>query len=215
MATRYSAPKAETKYSWLTGILDTFYISDERLEEHLKKLAKLGVTPACHEGCHACCLEPTVPITAPELAVISWYASEVLEGDIRTRVKRRLMEHNTRLECPFLLDRTCSIYPVRPLICRQFLIKAKPCEIGEHVLETRPQDMIPLPKETLIRPVAMRLLDYFQLKNTEAKRKAFESGFIVKNAREMHLYDWTQIVKTMEYFDNEAKSIVNLPDVTR
>lgn len=214
MATRYSAPQAEAKYPWLTGILDTFFVSDTQVEEHLRKIAKKGVVPACHQGCQACCLEPSVPITAPELTVISWYASEVLSGDIRARVKKRLIEHNTRLECPFLVDRVCSIYAVRPLICRQFLINLEPCKEGEHVLETRPHDIVPLPRETVIRPVAMRLLDYYKLKSPTAKRKAFESGFIVKNAREMHLYDWTQIAQTMEHFDNAAQPI-NPPDAAR
>jgi len=207
MATRFSSPQAEAKYSWLIGILDTFYISDSQVEAHLKKIAKNGVVPACHQGCHACCLEPTVPITAPELTVISWFASEVLAGDIRTQVKKRLFEHNSRLECPFLVDRACSIYAVRPLICRQFLIKSKPCEIGEHVIETRPHDIVPLPRETVIRPIAMRLLDHYQFKSPTAKRKAFESGFIVENARDMHLYDWAEIAKTMELFDNMAQPV--------
>lgn len=204
MATRYSNPQAEAKYSWLTGILDTFFISDIHLEEHLVKLAKKGVVPACHEGCHNCCLKPTVPVTAPELAVISWYASEVLTGNARSDVKHRLSEHDSRLECPFLIDRVCSIYPVRPLICRQFLIKSKSCEVNENVLETRVQDIIPLPRDTLIRPVAMRLLDYYKFKNTTAKQKAFESGFIVKNARDMHLHDLTSIARIMEHFDNKT-----------
>lgn len=151
MANRYSSPQAEAKYPWLTGILDTFYISDVQVEEHLRKIAKNGVVPACRQGCQACCLEPSVPFTAPELAVISWYASEVLAGDLRARVKTRLIEHRSRLECPFLVDRVCSIYEVRPLICRQFLVKSKPCEEGEHVLETRPHDIVPLPRETNLR----------------------------------------------------------------
>ncbi|WP_292996053.1 YkgJ family cysteine cluster protein [Nitrosomonas sp.] len=208
MTTRYSSPQAEAQYSWLSGILDTFYISDTQVEAHLQKTAKKGIVPSCHRGCHACCLKPTVPITEPELMVISWYVSEVLLGEIRAQVKIRLIEHRSRLECPFLVERSCSIYPIRPLICRQFLVKSKPCEVGEDVLETRPQDVMSLPRETVIRPVAMRLLDYYQLKSSTAKRKAFESGFIGKSAREMHLYDWTQIATTMDHFDNMVQFII-------
>lgn len=204
MATRYTAREAEAKYKWLKGILDTFYISDAQVEDHLETISKKGITPACHKGCHACCLKPTVPFTEPELTAISWYASEVLSGDLRPRVKQRLIEHKERLECPFLVDQVCSIYPVRPLICRQFLVKTKACEIDEDVSQSRPQDIIPLPRETVIRPVAMRLLDHYKFKSPIAKRKAFEAGFISHNARDMHDFDWLLIAQTMQQFDGET-----------
>jgi uncharacterized protein len=203
MATRLSALAAEKKYPWLTTVLDTYYISDSQVEEHLARIAKKGINPACHKGCHACCLKVTVPFTEPELTAISWYASEVLTDKIRARVKQRLIEHAEILECPFLVDRVCSIYPVRPLICRQFLVKSKPCETEEDVADSRPQDIIPLPKDTVIRPVAMRLLDHYKFKSVTAKRKAFEAGFIVANAKNMHEFDWTIIAKTMAFFDGD------------
>lgn len=33
---------------------------------------------------------------------------------------------NLKLSCPFLLDNSCSIYPYRPLICRQYLVSSDP-----------------------------------------------------------------------------------------
>lgn len=138
-----------------------------------------------------CCLKPTVPITEPELTVISWMHRKVSAGETRAVVEERLLEHKGRLECPFLVDRACSIYPVRPVACRQFLVKSKPCAIGEDVVVTRPKDVIPLPRETVARPVAMRLLDHYQFRSAAAKRKAFDAGFIFRNARDMHEYDCT------------------------
>ena len=196
MAVRFSAPEAEAKYKWLKVILDTFYVSDALLEAHLENLARKGTKPACHKGCHACCLKPTVPFTEPELRAISWYASEVISGELRPVVRQRLLAHDQHLECPFLVDKACSIYPVRPLICRQFLVKEKPCEIGE--------DVIRLPREGVVRPVAMRLLDHYGFKTQRAKQKAFESGFIVDQARPMHEYNWTHIAKTMDLFEGPA-----------
>ena len=204
MATRFSHPQGEAQYAWLKPILDAFYISDAQVDEHLAKLARQGVTPACHKGCHACCLRPTVPFTEPELMAISWYASEVLAGETRQTVKQRLRNHDQTLECPFLVDRACSIYPVRPLICRQFLVKGQPCGVDEDITETRLDDVIPLPRDTVIRPVAMRLMDHYKFKSATAKRKAFEAGFIAQNAREMHEYNWNAIADTMGHFDNAA-----------
>ena len=199
MATRYSAPAAERQYAWLTPLLDTYYISDSKVEEDL---AARGLTPACHEGCHACCLKPTVPITELELVGISWYASEVLEGDLRATVKKRLIEHVTRLECPFLVDRKCSIYPVRPVVCRQFMVTTRPCAVGEDPLKTRPDDIVKLTREKVSRPVAMRLLDWpgYKLRTTASKRKAYESAFIVAQAHDMHEIDWAMVANTMAHF---------------
>ena len=205
MATRFVAPDAEAKYIWLKTVLDTYYISDVKAEEHLQQLAKKGITLACHKSCHACCLNATVPFTEPELTVISWYTSEVLSGELREQVRLRLIEHDERLECPFLVNKLCSIYPVRPLSCRQFLVKTQECLVGEDVAKTRPHDIIPLPRETVIRPVAMRLLDHWKFRNQIEKQKAFESGFIVHNATNMHEFDWTIMATTMELFDNEAQ----------
>ena len=201
MATRSSFPAAEAKYPWLKTVLDTYYLSDAHVEEHLAHVARKGVVPACHRGCDACCRKATVPFTEPELTAISWYASEVLQGDLRQRVKQRLIEHETTLECPFLVDGACSIYPVRPLICRQFLIKGMPCSVEEDVAKSRPQDIIPLPRETVIRPEAMRLLDHWKLGSVGKKKQAFEAGFIHHNAKDMHEFDWTKIAKTMQHFD--------------
>lgn len=200
MADRYSTPDAEGKYAWLPPLLDTYYTSDVAVEEDL---AQRDIKPACHSGCHACCLKPTVPVTAPELIGISWFASEVLAGELRAKVKQRLIEHESRLECPFLIDRKCSIYPMRPLACRQFLVTQRPCEIGEDPLETRPGDIVKLTREKVIRPTAMRLLEWpgYGLRTTAAKRTAFESGFIAANARDMDLYPWEQIAQTMERFE--------------
>lgn len=204
MAIRFAAKAAEQKYPWLTAVLDAYYINDAKVDEHLAKVSKKGTAVACHKGCDTCCLKPTVPFIDPELAAISWYASEVLSGEARTEVKERLLDHEARLECPFLIDGACSIYPVRPLACRQFLVKSKPCALGEDMVSDRPQDVIPLPRETLIRPVALRLLDHYEFKSPTAKRKAFETGFIHARAKNMHEFDWKIIAKAMEHFDRDA-----------
>jgi uncharacterized protein len=102
MATRYSFPAAEAKYPWLKTVLDTYYISDAQVEEHLVKIAKKGIVPACHKGCDSCCKRPTVPFTEPELTAISWYTSEELAGALRIRVKQQLKGSASHLSAPAL-----------------------------------------------------------------------------------------------------------------
>lgn len=193
-------PTAERKYKWLSNLLDTFAIADEGVAATRDHQAASGTPVACSNGCSACCKNPTVPITEPELIGISWYASEVLAGETRARVKERLETHMDRVECPFLIDDQCSIYPVRPLICRQYMVRSKPCSVGEHVDKTRPGDMV-MPPRSSIQKVAVQLLNHWDFQSRKAKLQAFENGFIGKHARDMHLYDWRQIANTMAIFD--------------
>ncbi len=204
MAIHLSFPKDEKKYLWLSNLLDTYYVSDQLVEDYLNAIAKKGTSSACHKGCHACCLNPVVPLTEPELIGISWYASEILSGDIRKIVKLRLYSHESTAECPFLVDKSCSIHPMRPLICRQFYVSSRACEPREDILSARPNDIVPIP-QSVIQPIAIKLLNYYGFKTQLKKIQAFKSGFIPENARPMHLYDWSNIAKTMERFDNVAR----------
>lgn len=205
MTDRFSHPAAEKKYVWLKTVLDTYHISDTLVDEQIAALQGKGQPPACHRGCYVCCMNSDVPITEPELLGISWYASEVLAGELRGIVKQRLFEHEATTECPFLVEGACSIYPVRPLICRQFYVASKACAPGEDILSSRMKDIVIFPKD-VYRQVAMRLLDHYGIQKLKAKTKAFESGFIPDHARSMHEYDWTLIARTMELFDAERRT---------
>jgi len=51
--------------------------------------------------------------------------------------------HYQRVPCPFLVDEACSIHPIRPLICREYLVTSPP----EHCVDpaTLQTEMVPLP----------------------------------------------------------------------
>jgi Fe-S-cluster containining protein len=51
--------------------------------------------------------------------------------------------HYQRVPCPFLVNEACSIHPIRPLICREYLVTSSP----EHCVDpaTRQTEMVPLP----------------------------------------------------------------------
>lgn len=186
----------EAKYPWLKILLDTYKTSDLLVAENLKCYSAIG----CEKGCSSCCENPTVPFTEPELMGISWFASEKLREPLRSRVKERLYAHDQTSECPFLVERTCSIYPVRPLICRQFYVKGRQCERGEDPARTRPEDMIS-PNRTIAKVSSMRLLEFWGAKTMLKKERMFAKGFMVENSRHMHNYDWSKIAETMGLFD--------------
>jgi Fe-S-cluster containining protein len=51
--------------------------------------------------------------------------------------------HYQRVPCPFLVDEACSIHPIRPLICREYLVTSSPeyC-VDPATLQT---EMVPMP----------------------------------------------------------------------
>lgn len=111
-----------------------------------------GKSITCREGCGVCChqLVPIVPIEARWLAdyveslpedrrviarsrftdaIRQLTESDLLDrvmaaGTLAGRPLRRLAAEyfHLRIPCPFLDEGSCSIYPVRPLACREYLV---------------------------------------------------------------------------------------------
>ena len=102
---------------------------------------------ACGPGCDICCRQP-IPVTPLEFLVIRAQMRFRLAPDIRARLERQHEEQCAaepeplRRPCPYLLDGACSVYAVRPLACRRYLVLGRPCAPGETCTESRPGDML-------------------------------------------------------------------------
>ncbi len=88
--------------------------------------------PACHLGCSHCC-HLRVVAYAHELVAIHSYVNSKLSSPKRLEIIERIdrqyekvkglteAEHFVvNVECPFLENRNCSIYPVRPMTCASY-----------------------------------------------------------------------------------------------
>lgn len=194
----------ELKYDWLSPLLDAYHVADAEVAvERVKHEKAGGRKVACHEGCHACCLNSTVPLNQFELMGLSFYASEVMEAEVREIVRTQLINHEETTACPFLVSGRCSVYPMRPIACRVFHVFDKSCEKGEDPIETRPNDIAPFfRKGDGAWLSAKRLLPLFGINGESAQRKAFESGFLFENTRPMHALDWSYVVQVMDAYDN-------------
>ena len=87
---------------------------DTKLQEYFRRDKEFI---HCASGCSACCENGDYPISQLELEFM-------MQGFINldNELKIRVQDNIKRLEkggmCPFLLDKKCSIYPYRPIICR-------------------------------------------------------------------------------------------------
>jgi Fe-S-cluster containining protein len=114
-----------------------------------------GKQVSCRKGCGACCRQP-VPLSLPEAWLIADIVAglpaarqatvreafaaadqiftratlkQKLLGpiDALDRMKELAFEYfSFGVPCPFLLDEACSIHPVRPSICREYLVTSPP-----------------------------------------------------------------------------------------
>lgn len=104
------------------------HLASEMSEQFLAKLP--AGTLACRSGCAHCCHQP-VGITAIEAITIVEHLRQTLSEADLARVRARVADahekargaataarFSTEHPCPFLEESRCSIYDVRPLVCR-------------------------------------------------------------------------------------------------
>lgn len=71
----------------------------------------------CKAGCSSCCEKGDYPVTEKELKQIMLGYS-ALDNESKIRVQNNIKTMERGGACPFLLDKLCSIYQYRPMICR-------------------------------------------------------------------------------------------------
>ena len=194
---RLKYPIDEAKYDWLPILLDAYHIADTGIASELKKgEVKRKTKVTCQSQCSNCCLRPVIPVTELELWGISWFASEKLQVHVRLVIKEQLLHHRQTPQCPFLFQSICSIYPVRPLACREFFMFGLPCKSNEHVEMTRPNDIWCHSRE-LARRIAIVMLPYYGIKDMNQKIEAFKNGYIANISQPMHQLPLERFASTM------------------
>lgn len=94
---------------------------------------------SCKKGCNFCC-RINVDVMPEEAEVIAEYCREndipISKDYLKKQMKIRKEEigFSSVAACVFLKDGECSIYPVRPLACRKYLVATPPedCDIKFH-----------------------------------------------------------------------------------
>ncbi len=130
----------------LTKVVKLFY---SELDEELSK-----INTVCLKGCSYCCYHP-IYVTQLEGSYVEdhlitniglslfetiqgqwleWYNKcerrnlffNYPEFHIKERIDRDNKYYMSDIKCPFLINRECTIYDVRPIICRTYFVKKNP-----------------------------------------------------------------------------------------
>jgi Fe-S-cluster containining protein len=113
---------------------------DQRIGAALDVARRAGVEPTCRRGCSHCCRQ-RVHASTTELAAIAAYVEREMSPPELAEIMRRIETWESWVECdllwlvergvdegeafeqygptcPLLVDDECSVYEVRPLVCR-------------------------------------------------------------------------------------------------
>ena len=111
--------------------LSAFFLADH-LTRRFEAEAELPHPVACQDGCDSCCYNQ-VELTPPEALLIGHHIAQQFseaEKDLLLAHVARIIEiikamgpaesaaRRREIPCPLLRNRTCSVYPARPLVCR-------------------------------------------------------------------------------------------------
>ncbi len=149
---RVSFPAMGQQPPWFEALLDAYAFLDAAMNA---EVAAGDRSPACGEGCDACCRQP-IPATLAEIMGIQRYLKAYPYGG-------RGGGAGTAEHCRFLADGRCSVYPVRPFACRRYIVFSKPCVPGEDATVSRPSDVLAPSRGILLHALRMTLPLYRML----------------------------------------------------
>ncbi len=191
----------KVKLPWLGLLLDAYEIIDRGVRTAIQReVKKHGRKLACKKGCSNCCkTHKDIPVYPSELVGIYWYAIEKITQPIRQPLKKQLAFHK-KPECPFLVNGDCSIYPLRPVACRQFNVFTKECEKKEDPYHTRRGDVLS-PIKDYTEKAFYVMLPFYGIINEKDKKLAIKNNLIHAHAQNLHSINWKLLSKRMDDFD--------------
>ncbi|MDO5484513.1 MAG: YkgJ family cysteine cluster protein [Desulfovibrionaceae bacterium] len=151
---RLNMPRHERQHRWLPLLLDCYAVIDASVQQALDSTDK---ALACHVGCTACCRH-TIPLSTLEALGLKFAVENLLDAHSRTSLSATA-PHSGGL-CCFNHEGACTVYALRPIACRRYLVTGQPCERGEAPLDTRPDAVLQPSRRMLRQAVALTLPFY-------------------------------------------------------
>ncbi len=153
-----------------------------------------GIIPSCELGCCHCCRHLIPANIAEAHALVQYVRREFSAGQIdalRMRTQQwhewdhsRPGRHPSAIideqadvpgyehSCPMLVDGKCSVYPVRPLVCRTHYVSSPPlsCSTVNDPISTEAAPVVLTSVLDAARPFSMALSDHVEDAGLDASR---------------------------------------------
>ena len=196
--TRLHFPDDEQRQPWLALLLEIQFICNQGVDHAIRMD---GRRLACARGCASCCRSHAdIPVYPLELMGISWYLLEKLEQDagtqVRERVRQQMSRHRELGACPFLVDETCAIHPLRPMACRQFNVFTTVCQPGEDAYHSRRGDVL-TPNAKQKDAALSEMLRHHGVKGEAERHRLVASGEVHRLAQSLREMRWEAIAARM------------------
>ena len=195
LSRRVRFPEEEARLTWLPLLLDAYALIDTGVAIAVRNGKKArGTGIACSQGCAVCCEQKDIPVYPHELVGLYWYASEKLGAGDRQVLKDQLENHAARVPCPFLVQNSCSVHPVRPAACRWFNIFGAACSPGEDPYYSRRGDVL-VPIEEYTDRAFTAVLSFYTIKKNDDLTRSLR--FVRSQIMNLQTYDWSKLLKSM------------------
>ena len=193
-------PDDEARHAWLPVLLRMHALVDAGVTASVRsEERRRGVRRACRSGCDVCCrTQGDIPVFPIELAGLSWYSVEKLEGATRAAVRAGLAGHEPGASaCPFLVARQCAVHPVRPMACRLFTVLGRACAEGEDPFHERRADMLAPPPGLLERAYRV-MLPFHDVTEARDQDAWLARGLLGSLAVNLPTRDWRTLARLMD-----------------
>lgn len=193
-------PDDEVRHQWLLMLLDAYEVIDRGIFLSLQReKRKTGRRPVCKAGCGGCCgTHADIPLYPLEMVGIYWYVLEKMDPALRTALMPKLEDRSAQTSgpcpCPFLSDNRCTVYPVRPVACRQFIVFNRPCGDGEDPFHTRRGDVL-TPLADFADRAFYIMLPFYGIATEEDKEAAIKNRIIHARVKNLKTTDWRPLAQ--------------------
>ncbi|HEY5997764.1 MAG TPA: YkgJ family cysteine cluster protein [bacterium] len=197
---------------WLPLLRRMHAVADAGIEKAVRaEERRRGARRACRRGCSVCCRHQSdVPALPIELTGISWHCAEGLTGASREAVRARLAAHARGGPCPFLVDDSCAVHPVRPLACRLFTVFGRPCAEGEDPFHVRRADLLTPPAGLLARAYR-EMLPFHGVTEPADQEQWLQRRLVDALAVNLMACDWRTLTALMDRAARPGKSSLAQP----
>jgi len=166
-------------------IKDGHALTDEVIAKHLKEN---HISYICRKGCSICCENMELPVLIFEMVAIRAYIKRLNNSELKNELINNIKKFDRHQhECPFLVNKICGVYEVRPIVCRIFYMKTKECISGEK-WESRFEDIVTsFDKSELLDAIKCFYKLYgHRFEDENSFRQALDNGFFEDNTRSLY-----------------------------